>query len=94
MCAKVEVYYEVNKNFKILKGSSHHNKSNETCSLRNYWLPTLQAVLAIICACSCKQFQLGSYIHACTNETHSLDKIWPLLYYRQHKLAKVGIKSC
>ena len=33
------------------------------------------------------QFQLGSNIHACTNETHSLAN----LHYRQHKLAKVGL---
>ena len=45
------------------------------------------------------QFQLGRYIHACTNETHSLANLQDLIptlaaiaNYRQHKLAKVGIK--
>ena len=35
---------------------------------------TLQATLATICVCSYKQNSscLASYIHACTNETHSI----------------------
>ena len=44
------------------------------------------------------QFQLGSYIHACTNETHSLANLQDLANpyfgrhnYRQHKLAKVEL---
>ena len=44
---------------------------------------------------------LPSYIHACTNETHSIGNLQDLRNpyfgsnnYRQHKLAKVGIKSC
>ena len=47
------------------------------------------------------QFQLSSYIHACTNETHSLAYLQVLanLYIGQFVLliftpAKVGIKSC
>ena len=49
----------------------------------------------------CSQFQLGSHIHACTNETHSLANLQGLIPayfdrhdYRQHKLAKVWIKFC
>ena len=39
------------------------------------------------------QVQLGSYIHACTNEVHSLrfNPYFGSNNYRQHKLA---IKSC
>ena len=47
------------------------------------------------------QFQLGSYIHACTNETRSLANIQDLIpsYIGWFVLmiiiaAKVGIKSC
>ena len=43
------------------------------------------------------QFQLGSYIH----ETYSLANLQDLIYtsavirnYRQHQLAKVGMKPC
>ena len=40
------------------------------------------------------QCQLGSYIHACTNETHSLANLQAYFdsnNYRQHRLAKLGI---
>ena len=47
------------------------------------------------------QFQLGSYIHTCTNETYSLANSQDLIRsyfgsnnFRQHKLTKVEIKSC
>ena len=46
------------------------------------------------------QFQLCSYIHAYTNETHSLANLqdltptFPAIYIKKHKPAKVGIKSC
>ena len=48
------------------------------------------------------QFQLvASYIHACTNETHSIANLQDLIptyfgsnNYRQDKLAKVEVKSC
>ena len=38
------------------------------------------------------QFQLGGYIHASTNTTHSQAKLQ--LKYEKHKTAKVVIKSC
>ena len=47
------------------------------------------------------EFQLSGYIHACTDEIHSLAYLQDLIptlaainYYRPHKLAKVGINSC
>ena len=45
------------------------------------------------------QLQLGSYIHACTNDTRFLVNLQDLIptlqeyIYKQHKPAKVGIKS-
>ena len=42
------------------------------------------------------QFQMSSYIHVCTAETQSLANLQDLICinYRQHKVAKVEIKSC
>ena len=44
------------------------------------------------------QFQLGSYIHACTNKTHflvNLKDLFPTLaVINVQKAAKVGNKSC
>ena len=53
-------------------------KSKETSS---YQLPTLQAALATynLCLFMQKQFQLGSYIHACKNETRSLSNLQDLI---------------
>ena len=46
------------------------------------------------------QFQVGSYIHACTNEAHSLTNLEDLIPTlagistdKEHKPAKVGIES-
>ena len=43
-------------------------------------IPTLQAALATICVCSYKHNSswLTSYIHACTNETHSIANVQDL----------------
>ena len=46
---------------------------------RNCRLPTLQATLATICVFMQTQFKLGSYIHACTNETHSIANLQDLI---------------
>ena len=45
------------------------------------------------------QLQLGRYIHACLNETHSskstrFNPYFGRYNYKQHNPAKVGIKSC
>ena len=48
----------------------------------------------------CIQLQLGSYIHTCTNETHSLAPLQNLIPTLAANIqsnvseAKVGIKSC
>ena len=57
------------------------------------YLPTLQAELATISACLCKHNSswVVMYIHICTNKTHSLQDVIPILaaiiIRRQHKLA-------
>ena len=45
------------------------------------------------------QFQLGRYIHACANEMHAskstrFNPYFGRYIYKQHKPAKIGIKSC
>ena len=61
-------------------------------------------VLYGICVCSCNKHNsswVARYIHACANETHSIANLQDLILtlaaiiiYKQHKLAKVRIKSC
>ena len=64
---------------------------------------TIHSTLATICVCSCKHNSnwLASYIHACTNETHSVAYLQDLIPTLASKYvlpiiiaAKVGIKSC
>ena len=61
------------------------------------------STLATIYICSCKHNSnwLTSYIHTCTNETHSVANLQDLIptlaaiiIGNTYLLAKVGIKSC
>ena len=61
----------------------------------------MQYSLYTTCVCSSIELQLGSYIHTCTNETHSLAPLqdlipilWQTTFIAVHHDAKVGIKSC
>ena len=64
---------------------------------------TTHSTLATICVCSCKHNSnwSASYIHTCTNETHSVAYLQDLIptlaaiiIGNTYLLAKVGIKSC
>ena len=97
------MYHRNKQKFKISISQGIVIKSKETSTqlaiqLRNFWLPILQATLATFCVCSCKHnsYQLGGYMHACTNETHALVNLQYLISsyfgsnnYRQHKLASL-----
>ena len=56
-------------------------------NVSRYTVPTLQAALAItICVYSCKHNSswVASYIHACTNETHSIVNLQGLILTLAH----------
>ena len=64
---------------------------------------TTHSTLATVCVCSCRHNSnwLASYIHTCTNETHSVAYLQDLIPTLASKYvlsiiiaAKVGIKSC
>ena len=40
------------------------------------------------------KFQLGSYIHVCTNEAHFLQLLWLVYVAYNYACQRVGIKSC